>query len=1076
MPGSNKRVHPENPSLDSLSDCKRIQSNPPSPSVMTIAVDEDLYSRQLGAYGMETMGKLIKMRVLVMGMNGTGVEVVKNLALAGPQSVIIADDSIVETQHLGANCFLRSEHVGRVRAQAVLPGLTELNDYVNLSCVPQSEVTASFISSNIDCVVVCGRILGSKELNSINDACRAAALARGQSVPFITASACGLTASVFSDFGEDHTVIDADGENEKTCFITQIGRDEDKLTVHLVEDKRCPLDVGDHVTFSEIVGMSELNGHAPMKVVGTSKFSFEVLADGSDLGAYIRGGLVKQVKMSQKVSFQSLQSAIVDPIPDGCFVTPDFSCFDRPVQLHLAFMAVDRFFDEYQRLPKIRNSAEADRIVDFAKAILSENKGSSWAPADIQEDVVRWVSYFAQLEISPLASFAGGVAAQEVVKTTGKFMPLKQFLHLDYFHMFKELPGPATEEELVDDRYRDMRLIFGNLFEKFQNATLFLVGAGALGCELLKMFSLMGMCCGKGGKLTVTDMDTIENSNLNRQFLFRKRHIGKMKSNVAASSAHEMNNDLNIAPTQTRVGKESEDFFDDRFWLNLDCVVNALDNVASRLYVDSRCVWFNKPLLESGTLGTKCNSQVVMPRLTESYGDSQDPAEDSIPLCTLKNFPYLIDHCLQWSRDTFQGIFSDVADDLILAIKSFSEYSTKLKAEGFPKMQIERTRSAMSLQEFAAAPSPETALQLSLNLFMQFHNYPLNQLIYNYPQDHVTEEGSRFWSGTKRFPKALDFDHQDALTTLFICSASRIYANIVSYDGLSSMSDYQLMKIAANLSAPEFEPDATVVIQVEENEGGNGAENDSGLITEAEVDRILVELKTRLDATKDSIRVEPEVFEKDDDTNHHIDFVHACGNMRARNYSINECARHESKLIAGKIIPALATTTAMVTGLVSMELLKVFQENTTIEHFRNSFINMSMPVWIMSEPMPPKKNVDCDFDPVVGGPVIARPSGFTSWDKVELTKEGCTPKDLIDFLEQEYNVETSVISSGSKMLYMGFVAAHKSRLNRPLVELLAEAYGIPTVDKPHSIALETACNDIKTGDDVVIPTVQLRIQ
>ena len=53
--------------------------------------------------------------------------------------------------------------------------------------------------------------------------------------------------------------------------------------------------------------------------------------------------------------------------------------------------------------------------------------------------------------------------------------------------------------------------------------------------------------------------------------------------------------------------------FDDAFWGGLDVVVNALDNVNARLYVDSRCVYFGTPLLESGTLGTKCNTQVAGP-------------------------------------------------------------------------------------------------------------------------------------------------------------------------------------------------------------------------------------------------------------------------------------------------------------------------------------------------------------------------------------------------------------------------------------------------------------------------------
>ena len=63
--------------------------------------------------------------------------------------------------------------------------------------------------------------------------------------------------------------------------------------------------------------------------------------------------------------------------------------------------------------------------------------------------------------------------------------------------------------------------------------------------------------------------------------------------------------------------------------------------------MDRRCVYYRKPLLESGTLGTKGNIQVVLPYLTESYSSSQDPPEKSIPICTLKNFPNAIEHTLQ---------------------------------------------------------------------------------------------------------------------------------------------------------------------------------------------------------------------------------------------------------------------------------------------------------------------------------------------------------------------------------------------------------------------------------------------
>jgi ubiquitin-activating enzyme E1 len=65
--------------------------------------------------------------------------------------------------------------------------------------------------------------------------------------------------------------------------------------------------------------------------------------------------------------------------------------------------------------------------------------------------------------------------------------------------------------------------------------------------------------------------------------------------------------------------------------------------------MDYRCVFYQKPLLESGTLGTKGNVQVVIPHLTESYGSSADPPEKSIPMCTVKNFPNAIEHCIEVS-------------------------------------------------------------------------------------------------------------------------------------------------------------------------------------------------------------------------------------------------------------------------------------------------------------------------------------------------------------------------------------------------------------------------------------------
>ena len=84
---------------------------------------------------------------------------------------------------------------------------------------------------------------------------------------------------------------------------------------------------------------------------------------------------------------------------------------------------------------------------------------------------------------------------------------------------------------MSNTRYSDYNILFGDDFvKKAQHSSSFLIGAGALGCEFIKMFALMGVSTEGSGKVSVTDDDNIEISNLNRQFLFRKQHVGHNKS------------------------------------------------------------------------------------------------------------------------------------------------------------------------------------------------------------------------------------------------------------------------------------------------------------------------------------------------------------------------------------------------------------------------------------------------------------------------------------------------------------------------------------------------------------------
>lgn len=201
--------------------------------------------------------------------------------------------------------------------------------------------------------------------------------------------------------------------------------------------------------------------------------------------------------------------------------------------------------------------------------------------------------------------------------------------------------------------------IYGRaLARELADMNLFVVGSGAIGCELLKTMSLMGICTGKG-KTRVADMDSIERSNLNRQLLFREEHVGQGKAVVAATSVKNINEKFRCEAITKKVCDETETTFDANFWSGIDVVLTALDNVDARLYVDRQCVLYGKWLLDSGTLGTKGNVQVVIPFLSESYASSADPPEQAIPMCTLKSFPYQPEHCIGWARAIFDQAFGN---------------------------------------------------------------------------------------------------------------------------------------------------------------------------------------------------------------------------------------------------------------------------------------------------------------------------------------------------------------------------------------------------------------------------------
>ncbi len=148
-----------------------------------------------------------------------------------------------------------------------------------------------------------------------------------------------------------------------------------------------------------------------------------------------------------------------------------------------------------------------------------------------------------------------------------------------------------------------------------------MIGAGALGCEYLKLFALMGISTDKNSKVTVTENDNIEISNLSRQFLFYTDVIGKSKSECACLAVRNINKEFNCESHKNLICPETENIYNENFFDSQTFLVSAVDNNKARKYLDSQAIIFKKPLLDAETEGTKANSILVIPNLTDSLSE-----------------------------------------------------------------------------------------------------------------------------------------------------------------------------------------------------------------------------------------------------------------------------------------------------------------------------------------------------------------------------------------------------------------------------------------------------------------------
>lgn len=177
--------------------------------------------------------------------------------------------------------------------------------------------------------------------------------------------------------------------------------------------------------------------------------------------------------------------------------------------------------------------------------------------------------------------------------------------------------------------------------------------------------------------------------------------------------------------------------------------------------------------------------------------------------------------------------------------------------------------------------------------------------------------------------------------------------------------------------------------------------------------------------------ISPAIFEKDNDANRHIDFIWAAASVRAENYGIDPAPRLEVKRIAGKIIPAIATTTAAVSGLVTCEVIKVLQKPVVSDSLRNAFMNLGISLFSFSQPAPPLRVrvTDTLYETV-----------WDSWSYRD-TYSGPKLSDFITFFEKKLGFTLVALSQGAKIIYNKAVPFHRTRPAKALASLVSRGNG-----------------------------------
>ncbi|KAG5498510.1 hypothetical protein JKF63_02796 [Porcisia hertigi] len=470
---------------------------------------------------------------------------------------------------------------------------------------------------------------------------------------------------------------------------------------------------------------------------------------------------------------------------------------------------------------------------------------------------------------------------------------------------------------------------------------LLLVGAGGIGCEVLKVLVLSGFT-----NIHLIDLDTIDATNLNRQFLFQAEDVGRSKAETArrvvldwfAAADSPTPAHVSAPPSALRTlpcvvayhDNVTADRYDNAFYKQFAAVLSALDNVSARQHVNRMCMRNDIPLIESGTMGYNGQVQPILKNVYECYDCRPKPqGTKTFAVCTIHARPTTMVHCVHYAKELYETLFGGdppIAD----GAEANAFVASGLTAE--PETVPGQNKREVKGQSSATAPNDGGELSYLRTMVSDWRN----QLAASSPGDTGAPTCSLAETSSTLSPSGSGSSGSGGRGEEGnrASSAAALAAQLLRLLFVTKIEALLSMK-----SSWSTEPPVPLSrCDIDSVEASHGATSVAGAPpASVSGDRVLsVQECVKLflsSMTECLARPSGVMFRKEDDAA--VRFVSAVANLRAHVFHIAPQSLEEVRGIAGSIIPAIATTNAMIAGAVVHELIPLLRcrasqmENTT---------------------------------------------------------------------------------------------------------------------------------------------------